>query len=162
MSQVRGASDGGAQHFTATAVEAGRNHDRRASDIFMLFDPISDFRVTKIRHHLHATAVCYEYRFAKADLFERTALMGKCRLTRRVQALMHDLENVTIIHKEEMQEAHNKNMALESENAELKSQIRRLMFKVDKLTVGDAPVTTAVTHRDNICGAPVMTPLTHP
>jgi hypothetical protein len=63
-----------------------------------------------------------------------------------VQALMHDLENVTIIHKEEMQEAHNKNKALESENAELRSQIRRLMFKVDKLTVCDAPVMTPVAH----------------
>lgn len=54
-------------------------------------------------------------------------------LTRRVQALMADLESQAQFHKEEMQELRNTNTALQAENADLKAQIERLNYRVDKL-----------------------------
>eukprot|EP00039_Didymoeca_costata_P033143 m.40858 g.40858 ORF g.40858 m.40858 type:complete len:1102 (-) comp9716_c0_seq1:114-3419(-) len=54
-------------------------------------------------------------------------------LTRRVQQLMRDLEQQDLVHREEMQELKTANSALEKENNSLRSQIRRLNYKIDKL-----------------------------
>ena len=56
-------------------------------------------------------------------------------LTRRVQALMLDLETQSKIHKEEVEELQNENAALATENESLKVQLRKARFKIEKLEV---------------------------
>lgn len=56
-------------------------------------------------------------------------------LTRRVQALMLDLDTQAKIHKEEVQELQNENAALQVENESLRTQLRKARFKIEKLEV---------------------------